>query len=80
MSKHYFSRLERLDLLIRRKATGTPKTLSQKMGVSERTVYKYIEILESLGASIAYSKTKESYVYENDGYFNFRFISKQGVS
>lgn len=76
MPKHYFKRLERLDNLIRIKATGTPKILSQKMGVSERTVYKYIEILESLGAPVTYSKTKESYVYENDGYFNFRFINK----
>jgi predicted DNA-binding transcriptional regulator YafY len=79
MPKHYFNRLERLDFLIRIKATGTPKILSQKMGVSERTVYKYIEILQSLGAPVTYSKIKESYVYENEGYFNFRFICKQGV-
>lgn len=76
MPTHYFRRLERLDNLIRIKATGPPKILSRKMGVSERTIYKYIEILESLGAPVAYSKIKESYVYENDGYFNFRFINK----
>jgi predicted DNA-binding transcriptional regulator YafY len=75
MPKHYFNKLERLDQLIRTKATGTPKRLSKKIGVSERTVYKYIQILEDLGAPITYCKSRESYIYEKDGYFDFRFIS-----
>lgn len=74
MPKHYFNRFESLDHLIRTKATGTPKKLSQKMGVSERTVYEYIDVLKSLGAPISYCRIRESYFYENEGYFHFRFI------
>jgi predicted DNA-binding transcriptional regulator YafY len=74
MPRHYFFRLEALDCMIRTKSTGNPKRLSKKLGVSERTIYEYIDILKTLGAPIAYCKTRESYYYENDGYFSFRFI------
>lgn len=76
MSKHYFDRLEKIDHLIRIKGTGSPQSLSKKLGVSERTVYAYLDILKSLGASITYSKYQESYIYDPDGYFNFRFVHK----
>ena len=56
--------LQRLDALIRRKATGTPVILAAKFGVSERTIYNLIDILRSLGAEIAYSREMESYYYE----------------
>ncbi|MCW3073502.1 MAG: hypothetical protein JWP69_571 [Flaviaesturariibacter sp.] len=75
MPKHYFNRLERLDYLIRVKGTGAPKALADKIGVSERTLYDYIEILKSLGASISYCRCRESYYYETIGYFNFHFVT-----
>ena len=50
MPNYYFSRLEHLDNLIRLKATGAPKTLTQKPGISLRAVYDYINPLKSLGS------------------------------
>jgi predicted DNA-binding transcriptional regulator YafY len=73
MAKHHLNRLELLDKLIRTKSTGGPKSLAHKLGVSERTIYEYLDILKSLGAPIAYSKTRQSYFYTKEGKFNFRF-------
>ena len=73
MPKHYFDRLERLDHLIRIKATGSPQVLARKLYVSVRTVFGYIEILRSLGAPIDYNKHKETYYYTEPGFFYFKF-------
>ena len=58
--------LQRLDALIRRKATGNPLTLASKFGVSERTIYNLLDMLKSLGAEIGYSREMESYYYEQN--------------
>ena len=76
MVKHHFKRLEHLDTLIGKKATGSPGSLARKMNVSIRTVYVYIDILKSLDAPIAYDKHRESYYYEEKGYFRFHFIKE----
>ena len=76
MAKHYFDRLEYLDDLIRKKATGSPRTLASKMNVSLRTVYEYIDILRSLGGPITYSKNRETYYYSEAGSFCFKFIKQ----
>ncbi|MFY0254552.1 HTH domain-containing protein [Chitinophaga sp. 30R24] len=71
MPKHYFNRLEKIDSLIRIKGIGTPQNLSNRLGISKRTVYEYLDILKSLGAGIQYCKERRS--YEEDGCFDFRF-------
>ena len=76
MAKHYFNRLEYLNDLIRKKATGSPRTLAIKMNISVRTVYEYIDILRSLGAPISYSKNRETYYYSEIGSFCFKFIKQ----
>lgn len=57
--------LERLDQLIRLKATGTPIELASRLNVSERTAYNLIEALRDLGVVISYCKQKKSYYYES---------------
>ena len=57
--------LERLDQLIRLKATGTPSELASRLNVSERTAYNLIEALRDLGVVISYCKQKKSYYYES---------------
>ena len=74
MAKHYFNRLEYLDYLIRTKATGSPRVLAQKLNISRRTVFEYIEILKSLEAPIVYDRHNETYYYAERGSFNFKFI------
>lgn len=44
--------------------TGRPKELSQKLGISTRTLYEYIAFMKNeLYAPITYYKNKQSYVY-----------------
>ncbi|MEZ4994213.1 MAG: HTH domain-containing protein [Saprospiraceae bacterium] len=63
--------LQRLDSLIKRKATGSPMELATRLKVSKRTVYNLIDTLKLLGAEVTYDNLRESYIYEND--FTFRF-------
>lgn len=58
------SLLKRLDLLIRRKATGTPMQLARRLGVSRASVFRYLNELKSVGAPIQYCKVRQSYFYE----------------
>lgn len=69
--------LDRLDQLIRMKATGTPSQLANRLDVSERTVYNLIGHLKSLGAEIAYSRDRMSFIYENEILFSFQLVIKK---
>jgi predicted DNA-binding transcriptional regulator YafY len=66
------NQLERLHELIQRKATGTPAELAAKMDISARSIYHLIEYLKSIGASIKYSKYKETYYYAEDFVFPYK--------
>jgi predicted DNA-binding transcriptional regulator YafY len=80
MPKHYFSRLEHLDILIRTKSTGSPDQLATKLSVSKRTIFEYLDILKSLGAEIKYCKVRKSYCYYIPGKFDFKFKTALGLS
>lgn len=58
--------VKRMDDLIRRKATGCPNCFSNKMGFSKATLHRYLVELKSFGAPIIYSRSLESYYYEED--------------
>jgi len=45
----------------------TPKRLANELGVSERTVYRYINSLQQVGFPVKYDKEKASYVAEFEG-------------
>jgi predicted DNA-binding transcriptional regulator YafY len=76
MSMIAISRLIKLDHLIRMKATGNPEQLADKLGVSRRCVFDYINILKELGAPVAFSKSRTSYYYTENGNCNFQFLKK----
>jgi predicted DNA-binding transcriptional regulator YafY len=80
MSKSIIDRLERLDYLIRIKATGTPTELSRKLNLSERCTYNYIDLLKQLGAPISYCRKRNSYYYEEHGRFHFNFFRDPAAS
>ncbi len=69
--------LERLDQLIRLKATGSPKDLAEKLEVSERSVYNFMEVMRCLGADIKYCSQRNSYCYESKFLFKFVLCSEQ---
>jgi biotin operon repressor len=47
-----FQKLQHLCSLIRRKATGTPRQLAEKLDLSRGVLYKLIQELESFGAEM----------------------------
>ena len=65
--------IERIDALIRRKATGSPKQLASRLEISERTVYDCLELMKSMDAPIYYCRNKCSYCYQEPVHFLFGF-------
>lgn len=63
--------IERLDQLIRLKATGSPQELSQRLSLSIRHTYRLINELKMLGFPISYNKNQRSYFYTNDVKIHF---------
>jgi hypothetical protein len=62
----YYERLKRIDDLIRRRATGTPKELADKIGVSERWIYECLKEIKLLGGALKYCDKSKTYFYENE--------------
>jgi predicted DNA-binding transcriptional regulator YafY len=71
-----FNRLDRVNQLITRKATGTPRELAEKLQIAESTLYETIALMKHLGAPIRYCKTRQSYYYTEHGEFYVKFIKK----
>ena len=66
--------LERLDGLIRCKATGDRESLANRLQVSVRTVTNLKLELEALGAVVRFDKCSNSYVYEEQVTFNWSIV------
>jgi hypothetical protein len=76
---NYINRIERMDTLIRRKSTGTPKELAEKLSISERWLYIFLDELRSeLDCPIKYDRRRRSYVYEVPGRITIGFKSEMG--
>ncbi|WP_297793088.1 hypothetical protein [uncultured Eudoraea sp.] len=56
--------LERVDQLIRLKATGRPNQLARRLQVSEATVFRIIDTMKEMNAPVCYDLTRQSYIYE----------------
>ncbi|MCA0959657.1 HTH domain-containing protein [Muricauda ruestringensis] len=69
--------LERIDQLIRLKATGRPKQLAERLEVSEATVFRMIETMKELNAPICYDLTRQSYVYTETTNFKCGFYVEE---
>jgi|SRR5699024_2394815 len=64
----YMTRIRRLDGMIRRKSTGPPEELAEKLDISERWLYKFLrELKEEFDCPISYDHYRQSYVYEEQG-------------
>jgi len=67
--------IERIDALIRRKATGTPKQLASRLDISERCLFKTLKLMKEMGGPIYYCISRESYSYEFEVDFSIGFKS-----
>lgn len=55
--------IERVDKLIKLKATGTADDLSKRLCVSRRSVYNILELMRRMDAPIEYCQTSRTYYY-----------------
>lgn len=71
-----YKRLMRLDDLIRRRATGSPSQLAQKLELSLSSTYGYLRYMKELGCPIVYSRREQTYYYREEGRLFMGFITK----
>jgi len=69
--------IERIDQLIRLKATGTPKKLAERLDISEATLYRLIETIKKMGAPVEFSSRYQSYIYLDEVNFMCGFFLKE---
>ncbi len=62
----YIDRLNRIHYLIKKKQTGSPKNLAEKLGISLSHLHNMIAELKERGAPINYCRVKRAYYYKND--------------
>lgn len=68
----YMERLEFIDSLIRRKATGNIQTLAKKLNLSKSHTERIIKEMRDMNFPISYSRSLNSYYYTQEG----RLVSK----
>jgi hypothetical protein len=69
MLNNIIKRLQYIDNLIREHKTGNAEELAEVVGVSSRTIYKYLYIMKQFGAPIAFNALNKTYYYETEGHF-----------
>jgi len=65
--------LEMLHQLIENGRTGSPVELALRLGVTDRTVKKYISDLRKLGARIEFCRHRSTYYYSKPVTFRFGY-------
>ena len=68
--------LTRMDQLIRRKSTGTPQAFAQRLGISTASLYRHLDHLAALGASVVYCRLRQTFYYETEGRLYVAFVSQ----
>lgn len=56
-------RMQLLNKLIREQRTGSPEELAERLGVSRRQLYAYLEYLKDHGLGICFSRKLNSFMY-----------------
>lgn len=75
MLNEIMQRLRYIDILIREHKTGNAEALADAVGVSPRTIYKYLDIMKKFGAPIAFNAMNKTYYYETEGSFVCAFTN-----
>lgn len=73
----YFQKMQLLDHLIRRKATGNQKEFARKAGMSRGLLNIYLNEMKELGFPICYCRKRSSYYYEEDGHMVKSLFEKE---
>lgn len=75
--KKHVEMINRIDQLIRLRATGNPRQFGEKLNVSLASVYRIIDALKECGAPIEYSLVYQSFIYTKDVKFCFGFLPRE---
>ena len=63
--------------LIEKERTGSAKLAADKVGVSERMIFNYVNILKNqLNAPINYNREKHSFVFSEEGQLLWKWIKE----
>jgi biotin operon repressor len=65
--KYYFLKLQFIDSLISKKATGNQKALANKLQISRSGLNKLLNEMREIGFPIEYSHKRQTYYYKNNG-------------
>jgi biotin operon repressor len=60
----YAERLNRMNRLLQKRATGSPSQFAESIGVSRTRLYEIIDELKSYGAPIVYDKSLSTFYYD----------------
>jgi len=71
--------IERIDQLIRMKATGSASDLASRIGIGRSTVYEVLEVMKNMGAEIEYCNQKRSYCYSCDKILAIGFVDRKMI-
>lgn len=67
--------IERIDHLVRTRATGTPEQMAQRLGVSRSTWFNYVAVLKTeLKFPIEYDRQDRTYYYSQPGIFQIGYV------
>jgi transcriptional antiterminator len=76
----YLENLQRLIEAIEQRSTGNAREISQKLDVSERMVYNYLDVLKNeFGAPIKYSRVIKSYFFTEEGKIELQWQEGDGM-
>jgi predicted DNA-binding transcriptional regulator YafY len=71
----YIRRLEFVNYLIKKRATGNLDAFARKNNLSKRAMTDFITQLREMGADIRYDRVRKTYYYDKKGEIpNFRFM------
>ncbi|MCG8696953.1 MAG: hypothetical protein MI922_02775 [Bacteroidales bacterium] len=65
----HIERYKHIDYLIRLKKTGNPLEFAEKIGLSRRQLFYYLDELRDFGLNIKYSNLLKTYYYEDSGIY-----------
>lgn len=71
------NRLQQIDQLIRQRRTGNAKELAQKLRISRRLVYYWLDELKDMGLEIDYCRELKSFIYQKPYEINISFEIKE---
>ena len=73
-AKKACSLMQRINKNIVLKRTLTPGEMARQLGISERQLYNYLNLMKEMGAPIHFSRRLNRYIYKEEGYFFVGFM------